>query len=249
MRIFTHQDQYGSLVFRIQKIKSIKQIRAACRHNRRQIAKEMQPGSHIASSKSHLNYSLTPEASTATVIGRVEELTEDYEINTRKKLQSNAVRMIEVVFSLPPEWFNKDAKQYFVDCLNWSEKEFDLAEIMLADVHMDEACPHMHVLICCIRHDQLTASKMCGNRKSYRLRSERFFDEVAKHYGLELPPPKLRKFERIKMSKIILDHIEQGNDPTTRSVLYPAIKTLIQNNPIPFALNLGLSLRPRGDEF
>jgi len=249
VRIFTHNDQYGSLVFRIQKIKSIKQIREACRHNRRQIAKEMQPGSHITSNKSHLNFSLTPEATTATVIGRVEELSEEYEINVGKKLQSNAVRMIEVVFSLPADWFGKESKQYFVDCLNWSIREFDLAEVLVADVHMDEACPHMHVLICCIRPDQLTASKMCGNRKSYRLRSERFFEEVAMHYGLELPPPKLRKIERLQISKRILDHIEQGNDPTTLSVLYPAIKTLIQNNPIPFALNLGLTLRPQGDDF
>jgi hypothetical protein len=249
VRIFTHHDQYGSLVFRIQKIKSIKQIREACRHNRRQIAKEMQPGSHITSQNSHLNFSLTPEATTETVIGRVEQLSEEYQVNMGKKLQSNAVRMIEVVFSLPAEWFNKESKQYFVDCLNWSIKEFDLAEVLLADVHMDEACPHMHVLICCIRHDQLTASKMCGNRRSYQLRSERFFDVVAKHYGLELPPPKLRKIERLEISKRILDHIEKGKDPSTLSVLYPAIKTLIQHNPIPFALNLGLPLRTQRDEF
>jgi hypothetical protein len=157
--------------------------------------------------------------------------------------------MIEVVFSLPPDWFDKDAKQYFVDCLNWSVKEFDLAEVLMADVHMDKACPHMHLLVCCIRADQLTASKMCGNRQSYRMRSQRFFEDVAMRYGLELPPPKLRKFERIQISKLILDQIEQGNDPTTRSVLYPAIKTLIQNNPIPFALNLGLSMRPPKDGF
>ena len=243
MRLLTHHDQSGILVFRIAKLKSLKQVRNACKHNRRLIPKESEAGFHISPVKTSLNYSLKPLSTVDSVMHRISDLTDAYEKNVGKKLQSNAVCVIEVIFSLPPSWVGHDSTQFFKDCMKWAEGEFDLAEIVFADVHLDESCPHMHLLICCIRPDQLTASKMCGDRRAYRMRSERFFSEVGFRYGLELPPPRLRKAERIELSKAILHGMEHQNDPATRSLIYPAIKAQIQHNPIPYAVSLGLDMR------
>ena len=54
------------------------------------------------------------------------------------KLRKDAVKAIEIVFSLPVEP-NLDQRRYFEDCLSWAAGQFGGAgNVLAADVHLDE---------------------------------------------------------------------------------------------------------------
>ena len=126
--------------------------------------------------------------------------------------------------------------------MTWAKTEFYPAEVLTADVHLDEATPHMHVIFLCVTPTKLVASKVKGNKRKYRERKEDFFHKVAQKYGLALPPEKLLKADRIRLAKQVISQVETSSDPMTRSPHYQLIRLRIENDPVPFAVNLGIDI-------
>ncbi len=233
----------SSLFFNIEKINSFSQLKSAFRHNKREIQKELGANSHIDASKIYQNYSLIETLATPELLQRMHDSVELYEESTGKRIRRDAVLALEAVFSVPSHRNDLDVQKFFADCLAWINAQLSPATVLTADVHLDEANPHMHVILSCVTPTKLIGSWLKGNREKYHERNDDFFHQVASHYGLSLPPTKLYKSDREKLAKVSISHIESTCDPMTKSPHYSLIRSMIQQNPVPFATNLGIPIQ------
>ena len=112
------------------------------------------------------------------------------------KERKDAVVMITGIYTASPDWFEnhtrKEMEKYFQDCLDFHIKEYcqgNPERLLNAVVHLDETTPHMQVASVPILEDEkglhLSAKIIMGNRSDYRLRQDRFFEEVGKKHDLE----------------------------------------------------------------
>ena len=113
----TQTTSAGSFLFKISVIKSLAQLRASFKHNRREIQNELGAKSHIDSQKICLNYALSESAKTDDLIQRVKYSIEVHEEQIRKRIRRDAVLAIEVLFSIPLARHNINLDEYFKDCL------------------------------------------------------------------------------------------------------------------------------------
>ena len=232
-----------SLFFHIDKINSFHQLKAAFRHNKREIQKELGANSHIDASKICMNYSLIESVPTPDLLQKMHDSVEQYEDTSGKRIRRDAVLALEAVFSIPANRTDIGIERFFQDCLLWLTEQMSPATVLTADVHLDEANPHMHVILSCVTPTKLLASWLKGNNEKYRERNEDFFHKVASHYGLSLPPRKLYKADRNNLAKASISKIESDGDPMTKSPHYPLIRSMIRENPVPFATNLGIPIQ------
>jgi len=233
----------SSLFFNIQKINSFSQLKSAFRHNKREIQKELGANSHIDASKICQNYSVIETVATPELLQRMHDSVELYEESTGKRIRRDAVLAIEAVFSIPASRTDIDIESFFHDCKLWFTEQMSPATVLAADVHLDEANPHMHVILSCVTPSKLIGSRLKGNSEKYRERNEDFFHKVASRYGLSLPPSKLYKADRSNLAKASISKIESDGDPMTKSPHYSLIRSMIQENPVPFATNLGIPIQ------
>ena len=239
----TQTKSTGSFLFKINVIKSLSQLKAAFKHNRREIQKELGAKSHIDAQKICLNYSLVESLKTDDLIQRVKDSIEVYEKQTRKRIRHDAVLAIEVVFSVPVSRADINTEEYFKDCLAWTIEQFSPASLLTTDVHLDEAAPHMHVILSCVTPNKLIGSKIKGNKARYQERTDHFFHNVACKYGLNLPPIKLLKGDALRLANDVISRLEKSQDPMIKSQHYHLIRSMIQEDPTPFAMNLGIEIQ------
>lgn len=233
----------SSFLFTIGVINSIKQLKASFKHNRREIQQELGARSHIDAQKICLNYSLLKFEKTEDLIQRVKDSIEVHEEQTRKRIRRDAVLAIEVLFSIPVARPDIISDEYFKDCLAWTIEQFSPALVLTADVHLDESAPHMHVILSCVTPSRLIGSRIKGNKTRYQERTEHFFHNVASKYGLNRPPHKLLKIDRQNLAKDVISRVENSRDPMTQSPHYALIRATIQDDPAPFAMNLGIEIQ------
>ena len=112
------------------------------------------------------------------------------------KERKDSIVILDALYTCSPEWFESHSKrellEYFRDCLNFHIKEYcdgDKEKLINAVIHLDEKTPHLHVVSIPIVEDEkgqhLSAKLVMGNRDDYRLRQDRFYNEVSSHYGME----------------------------------------------------------------
>ena len=231
-----------TLFFSVQKINSRPQVLAALRHNKRAIQAELGAWSHIDSTKIRANYCLdgfeTPESGYAALNDAIQR----YNNNHIRKIRRDAVIALETVFSLPAGRSDVNLQAFFDKCLAWCKKEFQKSNILSADVHLDEANPHMHVLLGCVRPDELIGSNSVGYAASFNRRNLRFFDEIGTRYGLASPTRGINKKERKALAHRVLLTLQRQGDPMLQSQCYDLIRKAIDANPIDFAVTLGLEI-------
>ena len=209
----------------------------AARHNRRMIQAEKGAGSHIDARRSHLNFSLRGE-STPEAINDVARRTMD--AAGVVKLRKNAVRAIEVLFSLPFK-STIGPRAYFEDCTAWAGERFGHGNILSSDVHLDESCPHCHVLILPMRDGRMSGSAMLGDRTKLIEARKHFNENVAARYGLRVEQ-RLRGATREALAETITKRLRRDGDPVTRSPLWQTVRNAIARDPAPFALALNIAL-------
>lgn len=112
------------------------------------------------------------------------------------KERKDSIVLLDALYTASPEWFEthtrREMLEYFRDCLNFHVREYcagDKTKLINAVIHVDEKCPHLHVSSLPIVEDEkgphLSAKIIMGNRDDYRLRQDRFYNEVSSHYGME----------------------------------------------------------------
>lgn len=117
------------------------------------------------------------------------------------KERKDSIVLLDGLYTCSPEWFETHSKkeivQYFKDCISFHIKEYcggDKSRLINAVLHLDEKTIHLHIASTCIYQDEkgmhLSAKNIMGGRDDYRLRQDRFFNEVSSRYGMERGEPK-----------------------------------------------------------
>ena len=112
------------------------------------------------------------------------------------KERKDSIVLITGVYTASPEWFEnhtrEEMEKYFQDCLDFHVKEYcqnNPERLLNAVVHLDEKTPHLQVASLPLIADEkglhLSAKIVMGNRSTYRLRQDRFYEEVGRKHDLE----------------------------------------------------------------
>lgn len=228
--------------FRLKKLKGGGILLAAARHNRRTIQAELGADGHINPARSHLNITLCgpPGPDDVPKLAKAAMLAAGV-----GKLRKDAVVGVEAVFSLPVA-HPIDPHQYFAACVEWAGLHFGGADnILSADVHMDEAQPHVHVLVLPLVNGRMVGSDMVGNRQALMALQTQFFDEVARRFGLSKPKARMAGATKADASARVIATMRASNDPALKSHAWPVIRAAIESDPAPFVAALGLVIEAK----
>lgn len=222
-------------VIDIKKLKTTTDITNISNHNLR-----ISDSNNVNKNKTHLN---------KYYIGRPDmDLTAELEkkLATVPKYRKDAVKLLNLVFSASPEFFNdrKKAKEWEEKTMLWVEQTFGKENILLSVVHNDEKTPHFHISIVPIWKGKLNASHwLDGPASLSKLHTE--YNNTIKHLGLsrgrasEKPNHEelMEFYKKVngsteyekKLDKNLDNLLEQIEKPTIREKLNP---TLWVNNRI-----------------
>jgi len=221
----------------IKRLKGQGIIRRAAMHNLREIAAEIGAYGRIDAARISQNYTLRgPETSEAVVSCR-NALLNDAGI---KKLKSNAVEGLEVLFTWPLQ-DRECPPQYFEDCTQWAAEHFAVP-VLSSVVHLDESTPHCHVLMLPIVNGRMNGSALFGTRLRLAMHLDAFYREVGAKYGIVRKPPelKLSAFARnyvIQKAQMMLNAISGLTEETVEVILAPH-----RRNPLRLAEHLNIAL-------
>lgn len=206
-------------------------------HNKRQLQRERNSSSHIDFAKSTLNYTLVGDDAPKNIAhyARLQMFKAGIE-----KPRKNGVMAVEIIFSLPPRWHKKDSRPFFVDCYQWVIRNFG-GELLSFDVHVDEATPHAHAIILPIIDGKMQGNKMKGNTGNLIRLNNLFHKEVAQYYGLSKSNIKrLSPLQKRRIEQSVLTRLKE--DSVIESSIYSCVRDNIRNDPIPYAVALGIDL-------
>lgn len=224
--------------FRIQKIKGNAHLLMAARHNRRALQAELGAAGHIDPTRTAHNETLHGASTPDGIAKQAKALMLAAGIT---KLRKDAVTALEAVFSLPAN-LAIDRQAYFARCVAWVAEQFGgMGNILSADVHNDEAQPHMHVLILPLRGGRMVGSDMMGDRKVLLARQASFSDEVASLFGLNRAPARITGAAKKDGAARVLAVLRASNDYAHRSKVWQAIRAAIESDPAPFMSLLGIA--------
>ena len=214
----------------------------AARHNLREIQEERVADSHIDPSKLAQNVILRGAGRAADVAIEAVNLMEQAKVEQFRKLRKDAVRGLEIIFSLPPS-SGIDEHNFFTDAVAWAEGFFELP-ILSAVIHNDEAAPHCHLIMLPLFNGRMIGSKLMGNRNRLLALQADFFENVGQPYGLErqMPAKRYSRAAREKAAEMVISELRGNpkrlNDPAIRD----ALRDTITDNPMPAMTALGFEM-------
>lgn len=205
----------------ISKIKSPEILRDALKHNLRLIALETSLPSHISPSRSHLNTVLIggedPVKMTRETVNQVKQ-------STGKNLRSNGVFALEVIFTLQVN-SSVQVDAFFKESLQWL-RDYWNCPIIHAAIHMDEANPHMHVIVLPLRQRRMIGASLVGFKSNLATLKKDHHQEVGCRFGLG-HVPSVPRFKRYAAAKSIIacliDHPDWIGHPSIQAALVGAI--------------------------
>lgn len=192
---------------RIQKLKGAGKIEIASRHNLREIQAELGYKSHIDPLRSPHNIILRGAVTAKEVAQQATHLMNEAKVSKPRK---DAVRALEIIFSLPPST-TIDTLEFFSNATGWTESYFQVP-IVSAVIHHDEEAPHCHVLMLPLINGRLVGSDLMGNRKNLEAMQNDFYLKVAQGYGLQKPAKVKQhsKAKRVEAGLLITNAIKEN---------------------------------------
>lgn len=214
-------------------------VRAAAKHNLREIAAEIGAGSHIDAARIHRNIVLRGATNSDDVAKRAKALMEDAGIT---RLRSNAVMALELVFTLATNPAI-DVGRYFEDATCWAE-QFYKVPVLSSVIHLDEAAPHCHVLLLPLLEGHMVGSDLHGGRTKLMAMQTAFHEQVRARYGMERGARPKRhsaavRAEAVERARECLEVNSGLSDAVLDVLLKPHAK-----DPEPLLLKLGISMPP-----
>ena len=206
----------------------------AAMHNRRMIQAELGAKGDIDPQRTRLNQTLAGPASPADVVALAKSLMESVGHVPQRRDYTQAY---ELVFSLPVAT-PIDTDKFFRHCLEWVAEHFGQGVVLSADIHVDQAQPHMHVLISPIAEGRYKGSNLITRMELHNLRKS--FAMLALEFGLVEPVRRLRGALKETVIKLVMDHLHAHHDPILQSAIWPLAERDIKFNPGRYATNLGI---------
>ena len=224
---------------RIEKLTGKAIIKVAARHNHREILAELGAalGGHIDPARVGLNRVLRGYFTAAAVASEAQALMDAAGIKATRK---DAVRALEIIFSLPPD-SPIDHDRFFNESVQWAGQYFAVP-VISAIVHNDEAAPHCHVLLLPLVDGRMIGSDLMGGRAKLQAMQADFHAQVGQRHGLTRQAPQKRPNAAIRKQAMdsVFDKLEANsglNSALLRVLLEPHEK-----NPEPLLLEMGLTM-------
>lgn len=224
---------------RAEKLKGAGRILIAAKHNRRAIQAELGAGGSIDASRCHLNESIAGHASPADVARQADTTMAEAGIG---KLRHDAVRALEFVVSLPATT-KINVRDFFSAAVVWLARRFGGADnILCADIHHDEAAPHLHVIVLPLIGGRMVGSDALGGRAQMQTLQAEFHKDVCEPYGLRRQSSRLTGTVKTQMVAAVIAELKRLRDPSMASAIWPSIRDQVQADPGPAAAILGIDV-------
>jgi hypothetical protein len=205
-------------------------LSVAAKHNKRELAHELEERGRIDPDKTCLNYSIFGATDSAGVVAMASQLMESIGISP-DKMRRDYCQAIEIIFSLPAGT-TISIERYFADCFEWCCARFGVKNILSVDVHLDESTPHCHALIAPIQSGRWVGGKPI-DRTNIKVMNESFSKQVASVYGLKMVE-RLTGKRKGDAVATLLGHIENHDRGLFQSVAWQPLRQAIERNPAPF---------------
>ena len=209
----------------------------AARHNLRTIAADITFNGAIDTSRSKLNVVLAGPSSAEEVAELAKQHIDEC-CKHKRKLRRDHVQAVEILISLSQD-LEGGSETFFQACLEWIQRRFGSLAVLSAIVHFDETKPHMHVLISPIIDGRVNGSRLI-NRQSLIDQKNEFSKDVAEKFNVQLPRPKLTKYEQGQASNCVITHLNSIQSPLLLDPAWNSIKAAIQKDPIVFLADYGI---------
>jgi hypothetical protein len=207
----------------------------AARHNLREIQLERGAVNGIDPRRSGCNVILYGPLSAAEVMELANQLLTQV---VGLRLKRDHVQAIEIMFSVPGDFSHH--RDYFQRCLSWAEQVVGLP-ILSAVIHLDQNCPHMHVLLLPVKGGRHVGGSPINRPSLHRLRNS-FFEVVAGPAGFQRASPKLHgAIKRLATEAVIAEAYKRGL-PEHRE-WWPTLRGAITADPLPLVMLLGIDLQ------
>ncbi len=201
-------------------------VRVAAMHNLREIQAELgaSAASGINPARMHLNYQLRGPATADEVARLALALLDNAGVTT---LRRDACMALELVVSLPADTAINH-REYFAAAVTWADAYFNVP-ILSAAVHLDEAAPHLHVLLLPLVAGRMQGGALAGGPAKIRAMLADFQQQVAQRFGLTHQPRarRLSKPSRDAGGRMVLDALrarpERLCEPDMRDALIAAL--------------------------
>jgi hypothetical protein len=213
-------------------------LSGAAKHNKRELAQELEERGRIDPQRTRLNYSIAGATDSAGVLAMASQLMASIGVSP-EKMRRDYCQAIEIIFSLPANT-TIEIERYFSDCFEWCCTRFGVENILSADVHLDESTPHCHALIAPIQSGRWVGG-MPINRTNTKVMNESFLKQVASVYGLKMGGKLTGKRKGEAVAKL-LGHIETHDRGLFQSLAWPPLRHAIEHNPAPFLTAYGIEL-------
>jgi hypothetical protein len=171
------------------------------------------------------------------VASQAQTLMDDAGVKATRK---DAVRALEIIFSLPPQ-SPIDHAQFFDESVRWAEQYFSVP-VISAIVHNDEAAPHCHVLLLPLVDGRMVGSDLMGGRAKLQAMQVNFHAQVGQRHGLTRQAVQKRISAATRQQAIdsALDVLE-ANSGLSSAVLLALLAPHLRD-PAPLLLALGLTM-------
>lgn len=216
-------------------------LSSAAKHNKRELAQELEARGRIDPERTRLNYSIAGAIDSGGLVAKALQLMESIGTSPEKK-RRDYCQAIEIVFSLPANT-TIDIKRYFADCSEWCCTRFGAENILSVDVHHDESYPHCHALIAPIQSGRWVGGKLI-DRTNTKVMRESFLKQVASVYGLKMRE-RLTGSRKGKAVAMVLAHIESHDRGLLQSPAWLPLRQAIERNTAPFLTAYGLRLEDK----
>ena len=213
-------------------------LSVASKHNKRELAHELEERGRIDPERTRLNYSIVGAIDSAGVVAMASQLMESIGISP-DKMRRDYCQALEFVFSLPANT-TIDIERYFADCFEWCSERFGVENILSVDIHLDESTPHCHALIAPIQSGHWVGGKPIDRTNTKALQAS-FAQQVASAYGLKMGERLTGKRKGEAVAKL-LGHIEKHDRGLLLSPTWQPLRQAIERNPAPFLSAYGLEL-------
>lgn len=230
----------GSAELRLEKFKQAHMLRVAANHNKR-TGWRPRPNPQALDAGAQENECLWGPTDPSEITKLAAKLRADAGV---VKVRKNQVHIIEIVVSARPRACADD-RAFFVAALDWIAENFGgLPNVLSADIHRDEASPHMHVLILPLVDGKMRGSDMVKAVGKLRALRSDFEEHVCRRHGLAMPVGVLRGESKARASETVLRALADQRDAVADSSIWWAVKESINRDPRPFLHALDIDVAP-----
>jgi hypothetical protein len=225
-----------SQLLSVKKLKSLDILKNCLKHNFRQIPRELGENRHIDPTRCKLNQTLIGGSDPSSM---VKEVAAKIVAATGKKLRRNGVLALEYLISLRANT-TVDINGYFPEVVEWLE-DYLGCPIISAVVHLDEASPHMHVIVLPLRNGRMMGSELVGYKGDLAALKQNHFKSVGQRFGLQMLES-IPRFKRYEISRKVVNALVASKDLLDQPMIRTALQNVIQHNPHELMSVLGIKL-------